>query len=55
MMYRIPKVDIGLAFLTARDEFSLAGDEPFIESWPVISAGDARFDTILDTGGPEKL
>jgi hypothetical protein len=54
MIYRIPKVDIGKnpSPRTAQDECSPRDDQPFIDSWLVISAGDTRF--ALDTGGPEK-
>ncbi len=47
-------VDVGLPFFTVDDgdEFPPGDDdEPFPDSWPVISAGEARF----DTGPPGKV
>lgn len=49
-----PFVAVGLAFFPVDDgeEFPEVpdGDELFVVSWPVMSAGEARF----DTGGPGK-
>jgi hypothetical protein len=47
-------VDVGLPFFAVDGEVEFpAGDddEPFPDSWPVISAGEARF----DTGPPGKV
>jgi hypothetical protein len=41
-------VDVGLPFFPVDNEYEFpAGDDddPFPDSWPVISAGEARFDT----------
>jgi len=48
-----PFVDIGLPFFAMDDryEFPPGDDKPFPDSWPVTSAGDARF----DTGPSEKM
>ena len=49
-----PFVDVGLPFFAVDDgdEFPAGDDdEPFPDSWPVISAGEARF----DTGPPGKV
>ena len=47
-------MDVGLPFFTMDygDEFLRGdGDEPFLDGWPVISAGEARF----NTGPPRKV
>lgn len=48
-------VDVGLPFfaVVGEDEFPAGDDddEPFPDSWPVMSAGEARF----DTGPPGKV
>jgi hypothetical protein len=46
-------VDVGLPFFAVDDEgeFPAGDEEPFPDSWPVISAGEARF----DTGPPGKV
>jgi hypothetical protein len=49
-----PFVDVGLPFFAVDDEYEFPpgdDDEPFPDSWPVISAGEARF----DTGPPGKV
>ena len=50
-----PFMDVGLPFFTLDDGNSLpAGDdddEPFPDSWPVKSTGEARF----DAGSPGKV
>jgi hypothetical protein len=45
-----PLVDVGLAFVPVGDGDEFPEDEPFADTSPVISAGEARF----DTGGPGK-
>ena len=43
MMYQILKVDVDVGILRRgqrKTSFPLAADEPFIDSWPVISVGD---------------
>ena len=47
-----PFVAVGLAFFLVDDgEGFPDGDELFVVNWPVMSAGEARF----DTGGPGKM
>lgn len=49
-----PFVDVGLPFFAVDDGYVFPGgddDEPFPDNWPVISAGEARF----DTGPPGKV
>jgi hypothetical protein len=42
-----PFVEVGLPFFAMGDgdRFPPGDDEPFSDSWPVISAGEVRFDT----------